>query len=342
MVKSQILFPGPDSDPTDRFCKSKSALPDRHYDTGLGSKIYFWALIKYFTQNFMGDVEFAFAKYHWPECKFIQFPDTKIIEVESDSDEILEDYKLFSIEILCAFLFQTDMEQVKKSDLAKKLKQKVGKYRLDFSMDDIVQEKYAKCICQHELSIGTSTFDDIEFIKPEANKFLEENFSNKIGMHLRRSKGVIPTQEYIQECYGYVSEERVEEWYDYIKQPLDFSPEEKFRHKPVLNGDYFKAMDRLFDKHPDREMYISSDMPLDFMKPFFDRYGSRLKTRHDYQDEFFSLFSEELKDDYLYLFSIEQALEECFDLFAFAHTKDPILRRESRWSDFAKFYRRKL
>ena len=250
----------------------------------------------------------------------------------------MDDYKKLTIKSVIGLLYGKFSPEVTQS-----FREKISKYRLTFSMTDMCEDPYYQYINKFDLDVNKTCLDDLEFIKPEANKFLKENFSNKLGLHLRRSHGVISTNEYEEECSTYLSRERLDEWFEWSRQNKYTEVDmEKFVHKPILNKDYFRVADAMFDKHPDKQMYISSDVPLDFMKPFFDRYGSRIKSRHDYQDEFFSFFTEELKDNHEYLFYNKQALEECFDLFAFAHTINPILRKNSRWSDFAKFYRRKL
>ena len=346
MDKSQIILPGPDSTKNTRFDydrdeKSTKNLELYHYDTGLGSKLHYWAFILYFSRKCMGPTELILTKYHWPEFNFIKFPDTKVVDVKGPEDPLLDNYKRLSIENVIGLLsdkFPLEINQT--------FREKISKYKLFFSMTEICEDPYYSHISLFETDVNKTCLDGLEFTKPEANKFLKENFSNMLGLHLRRSHGVLSTQEYMKECNTYVSKERLKEWLNYSRQPVceDLSGVDggKFIHVPILNKDYFRVTDAMFDKHPDKQMYISSDVPLDFMKPFFDRYGSRIKSRHDYQDEFFSFFKEELKDDHAYLFRNEQALEECFDLFAFAHTINPILRKNSRWSDFAKFYRRKL
>jgi hypothetical protein len=343
MDKSQIVLPGPDSSNETRFDYKKDEyernhLLHHHYDTGLGSKIHYWAFLLYFSKKCIGPTELILTKYHWPEYKFIKFPNTKVIHIEGRDDPLLDDYTDLTLSVVSASL-----EDKLPLEVSQKIKEKNKKYKLDFSMTEMCEEPFYVFTMKHELSVNQTCLDDLEFIKPEANQFLKENFSNKLGLHLRRSHGVISTHEYVEECSTYLSRKRLDEWFEWSGQNrYKESDLAKFIHKPILNKDYFRVVDMMFDKHPDKQMYISSDVPLDFMKPFFDRYGSRITSRHDYQDEFFSLFEEELKDDFEYLFHVEQALEECFDLFAFAHTRDPILRKKSRWSDFAKFYRRKL
>ena len=343
MDKFQIILPGPDSVKKtwfdyDKDEKSRRNLELHHYDTGLGSKLYYWAFILYFSRKCAGPTELILTKYHWPEFNFIKFPDTKVVDIKGLEDPLLDDYKKLAIENVIGLLYDKFSPEVTQS-----FREKISKYRLGFSMTDMCEDPYYRYICQFDLDVNKTCLDDLEFIKPEANEFLKENFSNKLGLHLRRSHGVISTNEYEEECSTYLSRERLDEWFEWSRQNKYTEVDmEKFVHKPILNKDYFRVVDAMFDKHPDKQMYISSDVQLDFMKPFFDRYGSRIKSRHDYQDEFFSFFTEELKDNHEYLFYNKQALEECFDLFAFSHTINPILRKNSRWSDFAKFYRRKL
>ena len=343
MDKFQIILPGPDSVKKtwfdyDKDEKSRRNLELHHYDTGLGSKLYYWAFILHFSRKCMGPTELILTKYHWPEFNFIKFPDTKVVDIKGLEDPLLDDYKKLAIENVIGLLYDKFSPEVTQS-----FREKISKYRLGFSMTDMCEDPYYRYICQFDLDVNKTCLDDLEFIKPEANEFLKENFSNKLGLHLRRSHGVISTNEYEEECSTYLSRERLDEWFEWSRQNKYTEVDmEKFIHKPILNKDYFRVVDAMFDKHPDKQMYISSDVPLDFMKPFFDRYGSRIKSRHDYQDEFFFFFKEELKDNHEYLFYNKQALEECFDLFAFSHTINPILRKNSRWSDFAKFYRRKL
>ena len=343
MDKFQIILPGPDSVERTRFDyygdeKSRKNLELHHYDTGLGSKLFYWAFILYFSRKYMGPTELILTKYHWPEFNFIKFPDTKVVDIKGPQDPLLDDYKKLTIKSVIGLLHGKFSPEVTQS-----FREKISKYRLTFSMTEMCEDPYYQYVNPFDLDVNKTCLDGLEFIKPEANEFLRENFSDKLGLHLRRSHGVISTNEYEEECSTYLSRERLDEWFEWSRQnKYTEEDREKFVHKPILNKDYFRVADAMFDKHPDKQMYISSDVPLDFMKPFFDRYGSRIKSRHDYQDEFFSFFTEELKDNHEYLFYNKQALEECFDLFAFAHTINPILRKNSRWSDFAKFYRRKL
>ena len=69
MDKCQIILPGPDSVERtwfdyDKDEKSRRNLELHHYDTGLGSKLYYWAFILYFSRKCMGPTELILTKYH--------------------------------------------------------------------------------------------------------------------------------------------------------------------------------------------------------------------------------------------------------------------------------------
>lgn len=330
MDKFQILIPDHYSCKDTRFSLETPSKKDKFVDIGFCERMFFWSLTQYFVEKIIPNSEVLVRKFTCPQLKFLNLPKTKILN---------EDYKNFKPISLNSFgsLLSSDYEKLKHEQYFQTFVNNIEKYYFDFSMREINLSHFD--FSELENKILLTTIREIKFKKQSANNFFEKHFKNVVGIHLRRGSGVLLSNEYLEECLRFLSKNEFDEYYN--------RPEYKKMKPPpgyvvIPNSKYFEIIDKILNKNRNIKIYISCDVPLNFLIPFFERYPNNILTKNDYINEFFSLFSEELSDNYEYVYSLNQCLTELLDLFAISNSKVLIGNPFSRWSNFANVYKKKF
>jgi len=181
---------------------------------------------------------------------------------------------------------------------------------------DYVYDKFSKFIDQKSNWYRLNC-EKIKFKDQKVNNFFKENFSNMVGLHLRRGPGCDWNNEsYIKELSQHVKFEDIEFYY---KNVYKIGPKGKYKIFP--DDLYFKQIEKIIEDDSNKKIYLSHDVPKNFIQHFIDRYPNNIVTKHDYLDKFLDYFSDfDLEYKGVNSFYLKQFLINLLDLFALSYT----------------------
>jgi hypothetical protein len=254
--------------------------------------------------------------YYWPEFLFLSLP--SVTDIEISKDEIIKKYKLFDISLFTENStsefnnnnFYTSIPSIKL------LSHVFGKKS--------IPEKFF-----HPLR-------NLKFKNSNINLFFENTFSNVASIHIRRGIGTKPNKKYIDELSTYLDIRTIKSYY---KKCLEKNPNPLFDITPDFY--YFNIIEDLISKNKNQKIYLSYDVPDEFIGHYLRKYPNNIVTRKNYFKEYLNFFSDNInlvKNSYFT--NIDQVLINLFDFFALCHS-DILVTNQSGWTEIASIYKEK-
>ena len=337
-------------------------------DTGIMHRIFVWQHFYFLSEIF--DFTILVDFYFFQEGIFLDLPKTKFVDPEyfQNKNFLSVDTKFIheKIENILGLYNNSNPKTIENllSELRKLVTDENTLYNIwgnshnlikwDTSLDKNVHQSLLSIINQEFLKLidlcpnSENIFSQIKFKKQEVNQFFEKNFSNVVGLQLRKGCGVIPTEKYLNDIQEHVDVETIKKYYITITK-LHGHPE----YKMIPDEYYFDMIDQIIEKDPDKIIYISHDVPTIFINNFICRYPNNIITKKDYEDQFLSYFSEfDLINKNENGFLLKGLLLVLLDLFALCHSSELFDPRSigsvpsraniySSWPVFARSYKYK-
>lgn len=239
-------------------------------DSSVGNSILRWAQAYYL--NYKCNFEYTIILEHefWSELNILEFPYTKLGNIDSSSSYHSIDYNLIK-----EVLLDNNIDNFIKHDHL------------------ILDEWYI--FHNHKILNPTdNSFTDFEwnaenplsFIKFKSEyieKFFRSEFSNFVSIHIRRFNGIIigPRQiaslpkriaisfyeEYIKQSGTYH-----EGWKNTFENGKIKQDHQYYIHPFISDNQYYTVIDNLLDYDIDQKIYISTDIPKKYYQYYKERY----------------------------------------------------------------------
>ena len=300
-------------------------------DTGLCNRIFHWEIAYEINKNSNYIYKILLEKKHWPELDLISLPYTAThINFEHEFGLRFEE-KFQKLKFLTVFDIENE-KVYKASKLSKHIVESMftdnffylsgnDHWYSDFGYNEI-NKLYGKPVDIRPLSLIRLRHSFVE-------DFLRRNTFDVVGLHLRRNAGV----EYNNDDIDSLPTDIKEEYLKFHRtskvknRTLKFAQDEK----------YFKIMDNMLKINPEQKFYISTDLPVQLIKNFYEKYGDKIITRVQLYDT----VRDHLLNSGVDVVKLKrgQAIENVVDLFALSFCKFLIKCDNSTWSEFAQIYR---
>lgn len=280
----------------------------RSYDTGLCNRIFYWEALQLINKfnNYQFTIEMD--EDYWPELnELIDLPNT--LTTQNGFDNRDEEYKPIS---------SSDIMSIPKNCT---LILNENKYFSDFKFNDV---SYIHSYVDNFLE-GNRLLMDITLKDKELESLIKEFSKDKIGIHVRRGRGIIFGENEINGLPEdirnlYVEHRKLEGEYTF-----------KFYTYPFISDKiYFKIIDKILKINPNQKFYISHDLPDNLMFYYELKYKNIVFTKR--------YFYEFIKNRYK---TQNNHVNNVIDLFCLSNTKFLLRQPISTWSVFAQHYTKK-
>lgn len=276
-------------------------LVHENLDTGLGNRLFHWLNAYRISEKYNFEYKILVEKIWWPELEYIELPNT----IWVDSDFSFENYN----EI--------------KNDFIK------GASPITNTMFNAFIDGKSILDKNHWFT----DFDYTTFIYPFPKIKLKFDFNfdfkNTLGVHIRRGNGIeFPKIKNVYKdglgVFGKVTKDDCEitEWKSNFTLNNTDTPY-------IPNEYYYKWIDSFLNQNKKNKIYISTDVPNEFLKPFYVKYGNKIITK------------EKLISNYKYNnlpWPYGKTFENIIDLFSLSSCDYLIEHPNSSWSFFSKMY----
>ena len=206
-----------------------------------------------------------------------------------------------------------------------------GYITLDHLYTQLYQEtnnpKYER-VPQHNRPISK-----IRFLDERMNDRIIDASKNMIGIHIRRGNGIIKTDSDIKSLPNDIQDkfnDYCNKYFDVVDAGYEFFRDEL----------YFRFIDSILEKNPKKKIYISHDLPDEFMEHYYIRYGDSIRTKKDLRNTFKSYYNERIRN-MKHLIDYANVIDNLVDLFMLSNCPYIITSPGSSWSEFAKYYKDK-
>jgi hypothetical protein len=325
------------------FYKSKYQKILDNNDTGLCNRIFHWEIA--YDLNKRHDFKYTILLPYrfWPEIELINLPYTKPVfygEYEFGSNYIVEYESLnfktvFDIESDDVYkATQIDRDYIQQLYLDETKKLKDNHYYSDFSyysLRELVELKNPQFL--YHLPDVSLKYRPLSSIKLK-HKFMDDvitNFTkNAIGFHIRRNNGVSFNEDSIYKNNPQLKKEFLSiRKTSHIQNPLyQFVDDEK----------YFKIIDKILKILPDHDIFISMDLPKQFLEPYYKNFGNMIFSSHDILPEIKNYLLES-KINVERLENYANAILNVTDLFCLSNCNYLVCSYPSTYSEFAYEYK---
>lgn len=306
-------------------------------DTGFCNRLLHWELAYLINHRCNHKYRILVQYKLWPELDLLDLPETFLDYSEiNNKNDYFWNYEYEVLKFKTVFDVKKDKVELAKKidiDLAEKMFNSN-----DFSEIQKHKHWYSDFGFRTMTKINTSWYNGERPIskiklKHQALQNIIDDYTNgTVGIHLRRFNGVTLTEK------------------DYETIPVNLRDDLKKlnKNKSVVNTEYpwipdsvyFEIIDSILKINPLQKFYLSSDLPIKYLKPFTQRYGSKIIHCHHFEREF---------DAYLYNANIDvwklkkyaNAILSIIDLFSLANCPFVIGNPLSTWSEFAYYYKPK-
>jgi len=332
-----------------RWCEPHNGWGDHHNyrfapdirkmynDTGFCNRLLHWELAYIISKKIDSDYKILLQYQHWPELDLLDLPNTF-----TDYPGITERndlYLNFDYELL---RFKTVFNVRKQSvEVADPITKDMLTYMFDNNDFSSLLESnhwHANFGFQTMGSVDVSWYKEsrpisrISLKHKNLEDILANTLHNVVGIHLRRFNGVTFTEE----NYNDVPTELKNDWKQANSKKRVSSTEYEYHTDTA----YFEIMDKMLKINPSQKFYISTDMPVSFLKPFQDRYGNKIIHNHLFEHDFVT-YLHNANIDVVRLQHYANAITNVIDLFALANCPFVIGVPHSTWSEFAYHYKQK-
>jgi hypothetical protein len=277
----------------------------KQYDTGLCNRIFYWEIADYI--NHLNDYKFQIVLeneiYHEFENNLI-LPNTIFKDREKIDGNV-------------GILFRKIDKSVNSIDLGevgklvkneKKLEDGSYKFRGEFfAIDQFIDLPDYRPLSK------------IRIKNPEIESFITETAKDYVGIHVRRWHGVNVTPNSFDEL-----DEKLKPLYKSLFKQKDNID---LRYPFFSDVPYFKIISKILEHNPNQKIYVSHDLPDDFLMYWKTKFGDNIQFRNDF----------------LHLFDLDTIdKKNIFDLFFVGNTKFFIGSPSSTWSEFARYHKPKI
>lgn len=323
----QILDESPNFS-IEEWVKNAAAKVEDLECTGFGDKLVYWCIGHYITTSIF-DSELLIPSNIWPECLFLDLPDTKISKLSSI--EVVNTYKKITLSEVVNY-FKNKKNKIKFDQNEN--------YYFNFCMKDLSKLNFP----YHQCDFLFDGLKKIKFKNQLANQYIEKNFSDIISIHLRRGIycNLSKSQQYIKELIINIGKDNVRKYYgNEIFSSLEVTKWSRIKILP--DSFYFFLIDIILKNNPKQKIYISTDVPNYLISHYFKKYPNNIVTKEQYLSEFEIFFKDTLEksEPSEYFFSLEQTISNLLDFFVLSNSKMMISCEESQWSFLSKKYKKK-
>jgi hypothetical protein len=276
----------------------------RSNDTGLCNRIFYWEALQLI--NKLNNYKFTIEvdEDFWPELKeMIQLPNTVTTNQEFHNSNL--EYKDIS---------SNDIKNIFEKEI---LNLEKDKYFSDFKYGDM---SMLDRMYENDRPITTITLKD-----KELDTLIKDFSKNKIGIHIRRGRGVIYGEQELESL-----PKNIRILYENFRK-LEGEFTYKFYDYSFINDEvYFYIIDEVLKINPYQEFYISHDLPDNLINYYKVKYPNNIFTK-DY-------FYQYIQDKYE---TSDTHVKNIIDLFCISNTKFVLRQPLSTWSQFAHYYTKK-
>lgn len=279
-----------------------SELRHENLDTGFGNRLFHWLNAYRISKKYNFEYKILVEKIWWPELEYIELPNTEYFH----SEYSFEEYHLYKQKFIGNSLPITN------------------KMFKDFINGESILDDFNHWYVDFDYSMYIHPFPKLKL------KFdLKFNFKNILGIHIRRGNGInfpILGEIYKDEIgvYGKVSEEdlSIMNWKSQFTLNKTDTPY-------IPNEYYYKWIDLFLAQSEKNNIYISYDIPDEYIKPFYLKYKNRVITKYDIME---NINYNKLQWPYANTF------KNVVDLFCLSSSSYLVGHPKSSWSFFSKMY----
>lgn len=304
-------------DPYGGWININDSAKDGNLDTGFGNRLLYW--LSAYNLNKLSDFQFKLfvEEPWWPELKIIDLPNTEIFKYKFNPfQELHEQWSreqkkyLYDDEKMCGLI--TDL-----------------KYNQIINNNHVLLEK-DNWITYYRYKSNGEVFPSIVFKNKIFDNYIKEKISNTIGVHYRRGNGIalpIINKVFKDENgnSGITKKEdlKIVKW---KKENLSDINDTPF----IPNDYYFKIIDEKIKISPNTKVYLSYDVPKEFIYEFQVKYKKRLLTH----DDFINTVKIELEKDKIYFndWPYDNVIRTMIDFYVLLNTEYFIEHPFSSWS----------
>ena len=290
---------------------------DESLDTGFGNRLMYWLSIYNLNEISRFKYQLLVEEPWWPELKIIDLPNTDVFRYEFNvfedlsSQWIREQRKfLYNKNEMCGLLTKSKLKRIRKNI-------------------NILLEK-DNWITYFPYEARGEYFPKIKFKNKVFDNYIKPNIENTIGVHYRRGSGIsLPEldKKFTDKDGNYgivkIQDLKISKWKR--KNSVELN-DTTF----IPNEYYFKILDDKIKTNPNLKIYLSYDVPKEFIFEFQVRYKNRLITHEDYIDKVTS----ELEKDKIYFdkWPYDNVIRTMIDFYVLLNTEDFIPHPLSSWS----------
>lgn len=297
-------------------------------DGSIGNSIFMWAQAYYL--NYKCNFEYKIILDHgtWSELNLIEFPYTELGNIDTSLD-----HHIVNVDLMKEVLIDGNIDNFIVHDHL------VIKRWYIFSGYIIKDDN------QQDFDFVWNSADPLSFIRFKSNhleEFFKKEFSDFIGIHIRRYHGVIITPKQVQT----LPEEIQDDFYlQYLRNSSIYYKawdEEHYLHPFISDEQFYEIIDTALSFNKDQKFYISTDIPKNYYRYYFEKYNN-VYDKYSYLQKFEDLI-EKYHDGnilnftgdvsgikYYYRKKIHLVLGNLLDIFALSNSKLLIRSHASSW-----------
>jgi hypothetical protein len=305
-------------------------------DTGLCNRLFHWEVA--YDLNKFNNFEYniLISDIYWPEYELLSLPYTFTTNSNFngfdkyyiDSLLLYENLKLktvFDIKNQNSYLAtRIDTQLIKNMYNDENFKLNDNHYYCDFGFQTL------SSLCNNMFYTNKNRpLKNIklkyQYIENEIKKILKDC----VGIHIRRGNGVSYIEDDLNSFDIYL-----QDLYKEIK--LNFVGSDS-SYKFIADEIYFNIIDKILEINPNQKIYISMDLPIDFLNIYKNKYGNNIICAHDILPNILYYLDGEnlkIKKEKNYINTVQNIV----DLFSLSFSKFIIKSPISTWSLFASYY----
>ncbi len=301
-------------------------------DTGLCNRILHWEVAHEINKNSNHDFHIILEEKYWPEYKLIELPKTKFFtNIEGDPYDL---EKLKFIAVYDTINNKIGMAEPLSYEKIEKMFREGdckidggGHYYSNFGYKDLT-DLYPKEI----IKMIDRPLQEVKLRYKSIEESIKYQVRDAVGIHIRRGNGI----PYDEDDLNSIPKD-VRDKYKLIKRTIKYQTNHSYSfHQDEL---YFNIMDKILELNPSQKFYISTDLPDDIMKYFYERYCNNLiDKKHGLNIVYDYVINSGLKKSEL---EYGNVVENLVDLFSLSFCKFLIKVHRSSWSIFAENYVKK-
>lgn len=310
-------------------------------DTGLCNRFFHWEVFYDLYQNASDiDVNLAVQEWIWPELDLLYLPNTLAVGYTNIGTDWYAE--VVHADLYFKSIFDKEEKTIRLSEKLThdRIISMYKNHNFDFNKTNhwFTDEGYITLETIYE-TIGDPDVEKTMHNRPISqisilDKYVEERIRNnchgRIGIHIRRGNGVVITDDDIKTLPSDIQSKyknRVESVFTMQCDAYSFTPD----------SIYFELIDSILEKNPKQKFYISHDLPDEYIKQYYHRYGHEtINTKSDDGWYFNDYYHDKLKNADM-LVTYANAIDNVVDLFSLINCKS-LIKAKSSWSDFAHYH----